>query len=198
MNEHVKQAVLRIASFPAYAWLYWRSMRRQGDRHQDREVLFREFVRAGPEESCLQIGVRGAKFGPEWVSVDLYDDSPEIDYHYDVADLHFGSETFDRVACNAILEHVVNPVESLRELRRVLKVGGQIWVEVPFHQPYHPTPHDYWRVSLEGLRVWMEGFREIQSGVYSIRSCFFYTGVFFWGEKTALDASLACPVPEGC
>ena len=188
MNQRVKAVILRIASFPAYAYLYWRSMHGQGDRHRDREVLFQEFIRERPEERSLQIGVRGAKFGPNWVSVDFYDASPEIDYHCDVADLPFEDGIFDRVVCNAILEHVINPVDSIEELHRVLKIGGQIWVEVPFHQPFHPSPHDFWRVSVEGLRAWMQGFRELRSGAYSIHSCFYYTGVFFWGEKAAPDA----------
>jgi SAM-dependent methyltransferase len=187
MNRFVKAAILRVASLPAYAYQYWRSMRRQGDDHRERRDLFREFIRERPGEKCLQIGVRGSKFGPNWVSVDLYDDSPEIDYRQDVADMQFGDGTFDRVACNAILEHVPDPMESVRELRRVLRPGGQIWVEVPFHQPFHPSPHDYWRVSPEGLRVWMEGFRELRSGVFSIHGCPFYTGVFFWGEKVTPD-----------
>jgi len=183
MNPPLKRTILGVASYPAYVYLYWRSMRHQGDRCRDRRAMFEEFVSQRPEEYGLQIGVRGAKYGPNWVSVDLYDTSPEIDYNCDVADLPFDDEIFDRVVCNAILEHVEDPVRSLEELHRVLKWGGQIWVEVPFYQPYHPSPHDYWRTSLEGLRVWMHGFREIRSGVYSMYRCFMYTGVFFWGEK---------------
>ena len=184
MNRLTKQMILKVASLPAYAYVYWRSMRRQGDARHDRARLFEDFVSPRPGERCLQIGVRGSKFGQNWVSVDLYDNSPEIDFNYDIADLRFEDEVFDRIACNAILEHVVDPTIALRELHRVLKVGGRIWVEVPFYQPYHPDPHDYWRVSPEGLRAWMKDFRELRSGVFSINNCFLYTGVFFWGEKT--------------
>ena len=146
--------------------------------------MFEDFIHPRPEERCLQIGVRGKKYGSNWVSVDLFDDSPEVDYHYDVANLLFSDGMFDRIVCNAILEHVCDPVGAIRELRRVLKPGGQIWLEVPFHQPYHPHPHDYWRVSPEGLEMWAQGFRKLQSGVFSIHRCFFYTGVFYWGVNS--------------
>jgi SAM-dependent methyltransferase len=181
------RAVRRIAPVPGFLYVYWRSLRRQGDRCRERQALYKEFVRHREGERCLQIGVRGRKLGPNWVSVDLFDESPEIDYHYDVADMRFESGTFDRAVCNAVLEHVSDPLRAIRELRRVLKPGGQIWVEVPFQQHYHPHPHDYWRVSPEGLDEWMRGFRKLESGVFSIDRCWFYTGVFYWGEKPATE-----------
>ena len=188
MLTGTRRALLQATSWPAYLFIYWRNLRRQGDRCCARENLFREFTRRRPDERPLQIGVRGAKYGPGWVSVDLYDQSPEIDYHYDIMHLGFSDGAFDRVVCNAILEHVENPARAIGEIWRVLKVGGQVWVEVPFHQPYHPHPSDFWRVSPEGLEKWMRGFKRLSSGVFSIRGCPFYTGAFYWGEKTALDA----------
>ena len=188
MNTRIRSAILDVAWLPAFLYLYWRNLHRQGDRSRERTTLFKDFVGPRPHERCLQIGVRGAKYGRNWVSVDLFDDSPEIDYHYDVADLKFDDETFDRVVCNAILEHVSDPLGSIRELYRVMKPGGQIWVEVPLHQPYHPDPHDYWRVTREGIDSWMGEFQKLRSGEFSIHHCFFYTGVFYWGEKAALGA----------
>jgi SAM-dependent methyltransferase len=188
MNKRLREVALDVAWFPAALYLYWRNLRRQGDACRERDVLFRDFVRSPAHEHCLQIGVHGTKYGSNWVSVDLFDESPEIDFHYDVADLKFDDETFDRVVCNAILEHVSDPAGSIRELHRVMKPGAQIWVEVPFHHPYHPDPRDYWRVTLEGLESWMGDFRKLRSGVFTIHHCFFWTGVFYWGEKPARGA----------
>lgn len=128
-------------------------------------------------QSCLQVGLgRGwtTAFGPNWVCVDLYDDSPGVHYHYDVAKLPPDwADRFDLVMCNAVLEHVPNPLECIAELHRVLKKGGLIWCEVPFAQPYHVTAQpsetrfyrmggDYWRVSIQGMQVWMKAFETIR------------------------------------
>lgn len=143
-------------------------------------------------QSCLQVGLGrgwGSGFGPNWVVVDLYDHSPGVHYHYDVADLPADwTETFDLVLCNAVLEHVPNPVEAIAELHRVLRKGGLIWCEVPFAQPYHVAARssdhaeyaiggDYWRVSVQGMRVWMRAFEEIRCDWAGEGA------VFFFGKK---------------
>ncbi len=187
MDHRLRTALLDVTALPSFLYLYWRSLRRQGDRRRERRTLFEDFTRFRPEERCLQIGVRGKKHGPGWVSVDLLDESPEIDFRCDVADLPFDDGAFNRITCNAILEHVGDPARAVQELRRVLVPHGQIWVEVPFHQPYHPHPHDYWRASPEGLEMWMRGFRCLRSGVFSLHRSSLYTGTFYWGERVAAE-----------
>lgn len=155
------------------------------DKHKDRVQLFNKFIVECDNggKKCLQIGVRGPKIGKNWVSVDLYDKSPEIDFNYDIQALEFNDESFDGIVCNAILEHVENPVKAIAELYRVLKTGGRIWVEAPFNQPYHPTPGDFWRVTPDGLRIWMRQFKELSSGAFYIKKSLIYTGTYFYGEK---------------
>ena len=144
-----------------------------------REQLFKVFLAHCKGKKCLQIGVKdniGEKFGPNWVSVDKYDTRDFIDYHYDIHNLEFESESFEAVVCWSILEHVPDPQKAVSELYRVLKPGGEIWVQLPFLYPYHEAPKDYWRVTPDGLRVWMEDFIEL--------SC----GCDFW-DKTSLVAA---------
>jgi len=151
-----------------------------------RETLFSEFIGSCEGERCLQIGVKdsiGRKFGPNWVSVDKYDRREFIDYNYDINELKFEDESFDAIVCWSILEHIPYPHKAIGELRRVLKPGGKIWVQLPFLFPYHESPKDYWRVSPDGLRMWMEGFHEIACG------CDFWTrtsliaATYFYGTK---------------
>jgi SAM-dependent methyltransferase len=60
-------------------------------------------------------------------------------------------ETFDQVLVFNLLEHLYEPVNVLREARRVLKEGGELLGFVPFLVQYHPDPHDYFRYTREAL-----------------------------------------------
>lgn len=139
-----------------------------------------------PGLKCLQIGVReemGEKYGPNWTSVDKFDTRAFIDRHDDIHDLKFPDNSFDAIACIAILEHLPQPEVALGELHRVLKPGGLIWVSLPMSFPYHEAPKDYWRVTPDGLRLWMKDFTEIGCGVnYWTRSAL-ACSTHFYGRK---------------
>jgi len=183
MHRLVKRTIRRALPTPLFYILYRRAARRLGDASDARHKLYRQLIDESMGLTCLQIGVRDAKLAPHWVSVDLYDESDLIDFHYDVQDLQFADESFDVVVCNAVLEHVEFPEQAIGELKRVLRPGGRIWVEVPFNQPYHASPSDFWRVTPSGLRIWMRDFEETALGFFTIYGCPIDTGVFYFGRK---------------
>lgn len=65
----------------------------------------------------------------------------------------FRDESFDYVISNAVLEHVRDPFGAAREMTRVLKPGGEMFVHVPFLQPYHGYPHHHYNMTKDGLRT---------------------------------------------
>ena len=78
---------------------------------------------------------------------------------------------FDAVICNAVLEHVENPEEVMKEFRRVCKPGGVLYLCVPFMQPEHLDPTDFQRYTIAGLKRLVEqhGFEVIHSdGLHSV------------------------------
>src|SRR5262249_9649714 len=75
-----------------------------------------------------------------------------IQIYSPIHEIPVGEDHFDAVICNAVLEHVANPVEVVREIHRVLKPGGYFYVCVPFLQPEHLCPTDYQRYTKDGLR----------------------------------------------
>lgn len=168
--------------FPGLLYLiyYYKGYRMQRHQWVAQAPLFAELIAVHRGKMCLQIGARNEKYSADFVCADLYDQASYVDFHYDIHQLGFEDGVFDLVVCNAVLEHVVDPVRAIAELGRVLKEGGQIWVEVPFNQPYHPCPGDFWRVSVPGLESWMAGFRKINSGIFG---GMIYNGVFFHGMR---------------
>jgi ubiquinone/menaquinone biosynthesis C-methylase UbiE len=77
---------------------------------------------------------------------------PGIDIVSPLNKIPVEDEYFDSILCNAVLEHVSNPVEVINELYRVLKKGGYIYLAVPFMQPEHLSPTDYQRYTIDGLK----------------------------------------------
>jgi SAM-dependent methyltransferase len=65
---------------------------------------------------------------------------------------------FDGVFLSGVLEHVDDCHSVISECRRVLKDGGVFIVGVPFKQPVHRAPGDYWRFTEYGLRWLLRSF----------------------------------------
>jgi 2-polyprenyl-3-methyl-5-hydroxy-6-metoxy-1,4-benzoquinol methylase len=56
------------------------------------------------------------------------------------------SELFDVIALNHVIEHVHDPIYVLKLCHRLLKSGGQIWIETPNINSYgHKRFQDNWR-----------------------------------------------------
>ncbi len=60
-------------------------------------------------------------------------------------------QSYDAVLCTQVLEHVPNPQEVVRELHRVLRPGGRLYMTVPLAWELHELPFDYYRYTPAGL-----------------------------------------------
>jgi len=107
-------------------------------------------------------GVRRIRDDVLNLEIDLFEN---VDIVANATRLPFLDETFDLVICEAVLEHVPNPQAIVSEIIRVLRPGGQVYVEVPFLQGFHADPHDYQRYTLPGLRTLLAGLEPIREGV---------------------------------
>jgi SAM-dependent methyltransferase len=83
----------------------------------------------------------------------------------DAHDLPFVDGAFHGVVCQAVLEHVLDPVRVVEEIHRVLAPCGLVYSEVPFMQQVHGGAYDVTRFSLLGHRRLYRFFEEIRSGV---------------------------------
>jgi SAM-dependent methyltransferase len=59
--------------------------------------------------------------------------------------------SYDAVLCTQVLEHVPNPGEVLRELHRILRPGGRLYMTVPLAWELHELPFDFFRYTPSGL-----------------------------------------------
>jgi SAM-dependent methyltransferase len=94
-----------------------------------------------------------------------------VDYVCDLRSIPVPDERFELVLLTQVLEHLPEPKETLRELHRVLRPGGRLWLSTPLYFPEHEQPYDFFRYTQFGLRYlleqagfeveelsWLEGF----------------------------------------
>ncbi|HLX42055.1 MAG TPA: methyltransferase domain-containing protein [Bryobacteraceae bacterium] len=98
----------------------------------------------------LYLGGAGA-FVPGYINLDLVA-MPGVDVAADAGHLPFPPGIFQRIECDAVLEHVRDPGQVMCEIRRVLAPGGYLHVVVPFCHPYHAYPDDFRRFTVQGVK----------------------------------------------
>jgi SAM-dependent methyltransferase len=89
---------------------------------------------------------------------------PGVDVVANAEWMPFPAEIFQRIECDAVLEHVRHPRQVMREIRRVLAPGGYAHLVVPFCHPFHEYPKDFRRFTLDGLRELAGGLEVMAEG----------------------------------
>ncbi len=113
------------------------------------------------------LGSGDINFGDNVINLDLFL-SDNVDILVDIHNIPFAKESLDGIICIAVLEHVWNPFKVVEEIKRTLKKGGGIYIEIPFLQPYHPgtgTNMDYQRFTEQGFLKLFSEFKVIDFGV---------------------------------
>ena len=114
----------------------------------------------GPWNLC--IGGAGRRM-PGYVNIDLLA-VPGVDVAANAEHLPFSSSVFQRVECDAVLEHVRDPCRVVNEIRRVLAPGGYLHIVTPFCHPFHGFPEDFRRFTIEGLKLLAPDFEVVAEG----------------------------------
>jgi SAM-dependent methyltransferase len=53
--------------------------------------------------------------------------------------------SFDTIICSDVMEHLYRPQQAMLEIRRLLRPGGKLLMNVPFLYWIHEQPHDFHR-----------------------------------------------------
>jgi len=121
----------------------------------------------GPGSRVLDIGAGGRRIAPYVITVDFVD-SGDTDVVADATATPFREESVDLLVATGLLEHLEDEVAFLEEARRIVRRGGDIYIEIPFLQQYHDDPIDCRRLTLPGLERLLRrhGFEPETSGVH--------------------------------
>jgi SAM-dependent methyltransferase len=96
----------------------------------------------------------------EYIKLDFassdYHQGYELDLTWDGKTIPLSGQSIDTVFMTEVLEYVYKPGELLREVRRVLKPGGKLFLTVPFSWPMHELPFDYHRFTPIAIRAYFE------------------------------------------
>lgn len=116
-------------------------------------------------KKVINIGA-GQHHKPGTISIDpFYEKEDECHIKAFGENLPFDDNSVDFAICNAVLEHVKEPKKIIDEIYRVLKPGGELFVDIPFIYPFHSAPGDYNRMTLRGLEYLCRDFNKLKSGM---------------------------------
>lgn len=65
---------------------------------------------------------------------------------------------FDLAICCSVLEHVDRPWEFARNVTRLVRTGGRLYMSVPWVWRFHAYPDDYFRYSWRGIEALFPDF----------------------------------------
>jgi SAM-dependent methyltransferase len=119
-------------------------------------------------ERVLDAGSGGRTLGPHVIAMDVVPRAG-VDVVGDLCGrLPFDDGSFDLVVCSSVLEHVIDDGAALKELVRVTRSHGRIWIEVPFLYHFHVSSagdtHDFRRWTLEGVKRLLPLCRLLETG----------------------------------
>lgn len=89
----------------------------------------------------------------------------DADVAGDLTALPMADASIDAIICTEVLEHCADPFAAMREMERVLKLGGLLLVTSPFLWPYHGIDGEYpdfWRFTHEGWALLLKRFVNVK------------------------------------
>lgn len=116
------------------------------------------------EEIVLNLGSGTRRIHPDIINIDIFA-FKNIDIVADVESLPFHDASIDMIISESLLEHVPHPELAIKEITRIIKPGGFIYLSTPFMHPFHASPNDYTRWTHTGLRNSFSAFEMLEVGV---------------------------------
>lgn len=103
---------------------------------------------------------------------DAFHSGQKHDYYCSIYDLSMNEFEYDKVFLFQVLEHLEHPIQGLKEVNRILKPGGEVFLSVPQGAGDHFEPYHFFNYTQYGLKSVLEqsGFEVVSdkrlSGIY--------------------------------
>jgi SAM-dependent methyltransferase len=98
--------------------------------------------------------------------------------------------SYDWVLANAVLEHVEDMQAAVREIARVTKPGGRIYLQTPLHNEIHFVPNvfqDYWRLTPFGYEHLLKEYFVVEEFEFWGNSVIDPVGIAVYGRRLPVD-----------
>lgn len=79
----------------------------------------------------------------------------------DICNTSIRYNSFDGIFCEAVLEHVTEYWKAVDNIYSILQKGGEVFISVPFFQPFHGKT-DYHRFTFTEVERMLEKFSEVK------------------------------------
>lgn len=120
-----------------------------------------EALRRGARTIPLDLNLQDLRHAKDWLAAmaeagEAHPQAAALPVQADALRLPFADATFNHVIVSEVLEHIPDDEDAIREIRRVLKPGGQVALSVPRYWPervcwalsteYHSNPGGHVRI----------------------------------------------------
>jgi SAM-dependent methyltransferase len=130
----------------------------------DRSRTLFERLGGGDGRVVVNLGSGPKRVGRDAINLDLFP-FPGVDVVARATRLPFADASVDGVVTEYVLEHVADAARAVEEIRRVLKPGGLVYVALPFLEPYHESPNDYYRWTAHGIARLFPDYEIVEHGI---------------------------------
>jgi SAM-dependent methyltransferase len=118
----------------------------------------KKFLQKYPTKGAIfNVGSGPKILGANVINVDIYP-YPGVSIVADACNVPKPDGSVSRIISDNVLEHVTDPRAAVREIHRLLEPGGYAYIAIPFIYPFHSSPSDYQRWTVEGYRELFKDF----------------------------------------
>ena len=165
LNQKETIANFDIRSFfKQWPWLYYAVATIFGPMMFCRLSSKKFLKKYNREGKTLNLGSGPRSIGDGVINVDIHP-YPTVGIVANVLSVPLPDGNVARIVSDNVFEHVTQPQQAVKEMERLLEVGGLIYFSTPFLYPFHSSPNDYQRWTRQGLEQLFCDFEIIEIGV---------------------------------
>lgn len=110
------------------------------------------------EKVVVHLGSGNTRFHKDILNLDIIGYG-NVNIIADITKIPLQSGSVDAVILDSVLEHVKQPDVVTKEVLRILKPQGNLFVSIPFMMGFHACPDDYYRWTEEGAKILLQDFK---------------------------------------